>query len=547
MGIEIAALPQMDRSVEGIVEVMLDATRHHQKPLDQDRLFGWHAALFPTGRSGMRKIIVGGWRTDALGPMQVVSGAVGREKVHYEAPPHDRLNAEMTRFLTWLNAGPATDPVLTSALAHFWFVTIHPFDDGNGRIARGGIRWSDRREDFRTEVLGLVKAQMVKNAVIVPTGSKGGFYPKALPDPTVDREAWLEEGKASYRMFISGLLDLTDNRVGGDIVPPADVVRHDGDDPYLVVAADKGTASFSDIANGVAQSYGFWLDDAFASGGSAGYDHKGMGITARGAWESVKRHFREMGHDTQTEDFTVVGVGDMSGDVFGNGMLLSEHIRLLAAFDHRHIFLDPNPDAAVSHAERRRLFDLPRSSWDDYDKSLISAGGGVFARSLKAIPVSAEMIAALGLPKGTTSMTPAELMKAVLLAPADLLWNGGIGTYVKASTEDNLSVGDRANDAIRVNGRELRVKVVGEGGNLGCSQLGRIEAAFNGVRINTDAIDNSAGVDTSDHEVNIKILLGLAIALVAGGSYVAGSGGDGSNAEGAALAGFIAQIAAFPM
>ncbi|HOA66131.1 MAG TPA: NAD-glutamate dehydrogenase, partial [Phycicoccus elongatus] len=362
-------------------------------------------------------------------------------------------------------------------------------------------------EDFRTEVLGLVKAQMVKNAVIVPTGSKGGFYPKALPDPTVDREAWLEEGKASYRMFISGLLDLTDNRVGGDIVPPADVVRHDGDDPYLVVAADKGTASFSDIANGVAQSYGFWLDDAFASGGSAGYDHKGMGITARGAWESVKRHFREMGHDTQTEDFTVVGVGDMSGDVFGNGMLLSEHIRLLAAFDHRHIFLDPNPDAAVSHAERRRLFDLPRSSWDDYDKSLISAGGGVFARSLKAIPVSAEMIAALGLPKGTTSMTPAELMKAVLLAPADLLWNGGIGTYVKASTEDNLSVGDRANDAIRVNGRELRVKVVGEGGNLGCSQLGRIEAAFNGVRINTDAIDNSAGVDTSDHEVNIKILL----------------------------------------
>ena len=376
-----------------------------------------------------------------------------------------------------------------------------------GAVARGGLRWSDRREDFRTEILGLVKAQMVKNAVIVPTGSKGGFYPKALPDPTVDREAWLEEGKASYRMFISGLLDLTDNRVGGDIVPPADVVRHDGDDPYLVVAADKGTASFSDIANGVAQSYGFWLDDAFASGGSAGYDHKGMGITARGAWESVKRHFREMGHDTQTEDFTVVGVGDMSGDVFGNGMLLSEHIRLLAAFDHRHIFLDPNPDAAVSHAERRRLFDLPRSSWDDYDKSLISAGGGVFARSLKAIPVSAEMIAALGLPKGTTSMTPAELMKAVLLAPADLLWNGGIGTYVKASTEDNLSVGDRANDAIRVNGRELRVKVVGEGGNLGCSQLGRIEAAFNGVRINTDAIDNSAGVDTSDHEVNIKILL----------------------------------------
>ena len=376
-----------------------------------------------------------------------------------------------------------------------------------GAVARGGLRWSDRREDFRTEVLGLVKAQMVKNAVIVPTGSKGGFFAKQLPDPAEDREAWLEEGKAAYRMFISGLLDLTDNRVGGDIVPPADVVRHDGDDPYLVVAADKGTASFSDIANGVAQSYGFWLDDAFASGGSAGYDHKGMGITARGAWESVKRHFREIGVDTQTEDFTVVGVGDMSGDVFGNGMLLSEHIRLVAAFDHRHIFVDPNPDSATSHAERQRLFDLPRSSWDDYDKALISTGGGVFARSLKAIPVSPEMVSVLGLKKGTTSMTPAELMKAVLHAPVDLLWNGGIGTYVKASTEDNASIGDRANDAIRVDGKDLRVKVVGEGGNLGCSQLGRIEAALAGIRINTDAIDNSAGVDTSDHEVNIKILL----------------------------------------
>jgi glutamate dehydrogenase len=376
-----------------------------------------------------------------------------------------------------------------------------------GSVARGGLRWSDRREDFRTEVLGLVKAQMVKNAVIVPTGSKGGFYAKQLPDPAENREAWLEEGKAAYRLFISGLLDLTDNRVGGDIVAPDRVVRHDGDDPYLVVAADKGTASFSDIANGVAQSYGFWLDDAFASGGSAGYDHKGMGITARGAWESVKRHFREMGVDTQAEDFTVVGIGDMSGDVFGNGMLLSEHIRLVAAFDHRHIFVDPAPEAASSYAERRRLFDLPRSSWDDYDKSLISEGGGVFARSLKSIPVSPQMVDVLGLAKGTTAMTPAELMRAILLAPVDLLWNGGIGTYVKAVTEDNLSIGDRANDAIRVNGGDLRVKAVGEGGNLGCSQLGRIEAALKGIRINTDAIDNSAGVDTSDHEVNIKILL----------------------------------------
>ena len=287
-----------------------------------------------------------------------------------------------------------------------------------GPVARGGLRWSDRREDFRTEILGLVKAQMVKNAVIVPTGSKGGFYPKQLPDPAVDREAWLEEGKTAYRMFISGLLDLTDNRVSGAIVPPDDVVRHDGDDPYLVVAADKGTATFSDLANGVAQSYGFWLDDAFASGGSAGYDHKAMGITARGAWESVKRHFREMGVDTQSADFTVVGIGDMSGDVFGNGMLLSEHIRLVAAFDHRHVFIDPDPAAAPSFRERQRLFDLPRSSWDDYDRSLISEGGGVFPRSLKSIDITPQMTQALGLPKATTKMTPAELIHAILLAPS---------------------------------------------------------------------------------------------------------------------------------
>ncbi|NUK73023.1 NAD-glutamate dehydrogenase [Streptomyces lunaelactis] len=376
-----------------------------------------------------------------------------------------------------------------------------------GKVARGGLRWSDRREDFRTEILGLVKAQMVKNTVIVPVGAKGGFVAKQLPDPSVDRDAWLAEGIACYKIFISALLDITDNLVAGEVVPPADVVRHDEDDTYLVVAADKGTASFSDIANEVAVAYNFWLGDAFASGGSAGYDHKGMGITARGAWESVKRHFRELGIDTQTEDFTVVGVGDMSGDVFGNGMLLSEHIRLVAAFDHRHIFIDPNPDAATSYAERRRLFELPRSSWADYDKELLSQGGGIHLRTAKSIPVNAQLREALGIEPGIVKMTPAELMQTILKAPVDLLWNGGIGTYVKASTESNADVGDKANDAIRVNGQDLRVKVVGEGGNLGLTQLGRIEFDRNGGHINTDAIDNSAGVDTSDHEVNIKILL----------------------------------------
>ncbi|MFD7432872.1 NAD-glutamate dehydrogenase [Streptomyces sp. NPDC059818] len=376
-----------------------------------------------------------------------------------------------------------------------------------GKVARGGLRWSDRREDFRTEILGLVKAQMVKNTVIVPVGAKGGFVAKQLPDPAVDRDAWLAEGIASYRTFISALLDITDNMVTGEVVPPKDVVRHDEDDTYLVVAADKGTAKFSDIANEVAVDYGFWLGDAFASGGSAGYDHKGMGITARGAWESVKRHFRELGHDTQSEDFTVVGVGDMSGDVFGNGMLLSEHIRLVAAFDHRHIFIDPKPDAAISYAERRRLFDLPRSSWADYKKELISAGGGIHPRSAKSIPVNAHVREALGIESGVTKMTPADLMQAILRARVDLLWNGGIGTYIKSSTESNADVGDKANDTIRVNGEDLRARVVGEGGNLGATQLGRIEFARTGGRINTDAIDNSAGVDTSDHEVNIKILL----------------------------------------
>jgi glutamate dehydrogenase len=381
-----------------------------------------------------------------------------------------------------------------------------------GKVARGGLRWSDRREDFRTEVLGLVKAQMVKNAVIVPTGAKGGFVPKQGPSMTSDREGWLAEGVACYTTFISALLDITDNLVSGEVAPPKRVVRHDGDDTYLVVAADKGTATFSDIANGVAIDYGFWLGDAFASGGSAGYDHKAMGITAKGAWESVRKHFRELGLDTQAQDFTVVGVGDMSGDVFGNGMLLSEHIRLVAAFDHRHVFVDPTPTASTSFAERRRLFDLPRSSWDDYDRGLISAGGGIWPRSAKSVPISEQMTAALGLAKTVTSMTPAELMKAILAAPVDLLWNGGIGTYVKASTESNAEVGDRANDAIRVTGNALACRVVGEGGNLGLTQLGRIEAALCGVRVNTDAIDNSAGVDCSDHEVNIKIVLGQVVA-----------------------------------
>ncbi|HEY9263203.1 MAG TPA: NAD-glutamate dehydrogenase, partial [Mycobacterium sp.] len=382
-----------------------------------------------------------------------------------------------------------------------------------GYVARGGLRWSDRREDFRTEILGLVKAQAVKNAVIVPVGAKGGFVVKQPPapsgDPAADRDATREEGVACYRLFIAGLLDVTDNvdKITGAIVKPSEVVRRDGDDAYLVVAADKGTATFSDIANDVAKSYGFWLGDAFASGGSVGYDHKAMGITAKGAWESVKRHFREMGVDTQSEDFTVVGVGDMSGDVFGNGMLLSKHIRLLAAFDHRHIFIDPNPDAATSWQERNRLFDLPRSSWDDYDRSLISEGGGVYRRDQKSIPISSQARAALGIDDEVTELTPPALMKAILKAPADLLFNGGIGTYIKAESEADANVGDRANDAVRVNGNQVRAKVIGEGGNLGVTSLGRIEFDLVGGRINTDAMDNSAGVDCSDHEVNIKILI----------------------------------------
>ncbi len=375
-----------------------------------------------------------------------------------------------------------------------------------GKVARGGIRWSDRREDFRTEILGLMKAQNVKNVVIVPMGSKGGFVVK---NPSGDRAAFQQEGIEAYKTLLRGMLDITDNLSGDAVIPPKDVVRRDPDDPYLVVAADKGTATFSDIANGISADYGFWLGDAFASGGSVGYDHKAMGITARGGWEAVKRHFRELGMNTQEQDFTVVGVGDMSGDVFGNAMLLSPHIRLQAAFNHSHIFLDPNPDPAKSFAERRRLFDQ-RLNWNGYNTELLSKGGAVFERSAKSLTVSDEVQALFELPKKT--VTPAELMKAILRARADLLWLGGIGTYVKASHEDHAAARDRANDAIRIDATELRVRVVGEGANLGFTQKARIEFNLNGGKLNTDAIDNSAGVDTSDHEVNIKILLYDAIA-----------------------------------
>lgn len=384
-----------------------------------------------------------------------------------------------------------------------------------GKVARGGLRWSDRMEDFRTEVLGLVKAQMVKNAVIVPVGSKGGFIVKQKT-PADGREVFQKEGIECYQTFLRGMLDVTDNLVDGNVVHPDNTVRHDEDDPYLVVAADKGTASFSDIANGVAKEYGFWLDDAFASGGSVGYDHKAMGITARGAWESVKRHFRMLGLDIQNkDDFTVVGIGDMSGDVFGNGMLLSKHIKLQAAFNHLHIFIDPNPDTKASYEERERLFNLPRSTWDDYDKSLISQGGGVFSRSDKSIAISDEMKEAFDISED--NLTPNELINRLLTAPVDLIWNGGIGTYVKSREESDADVGDRANDAVRVNGEDIRSRVIGEGGNLGCTQQGRIEYTLSGGpdheggHLYTDAIDNSAGVNCSDHEVNIKILLGKVV------------------------------------
>ncbi|MEJ5061044.1 MULTISPECIES: NAD-glutamate dehydrogenase [unclassified Pseudomonas] len=373
-----------------------------------------------------------------------------------------------------------------------------------GNVARGGLRWSDREEDFRTEVLGLVKAQQVKNSVIVPVGAKGGFLPRRLPLGG-SRDEIAAEGIACYRIFISGLLDITDNLKDGALVPPTNVVRHDDDDPYLVVAADKGTATFSDIANGIAIDYGFWLGDAFASGGSAGYDHKKMGITAKGAWVGVQRHFRERGINVQEDSITVVGVGDMAGDVFGNGLLMSDKLQLVAAFNHLHIFIDPNPNPATSFVERQRLFDLPRSAWSDYDTSIMSEGGGIFSRSAKSIAISPQMQERFDIK--ADKLTPTELLNALLKAPVDLLWNGGIGTYVKASSESHADVGDKANDALRVNGNELRCKVVGEGGNLGMTQLGRVEFGLNGGGSNTDFIDNAGGVDCSDHEVNIKILL----------------------------------------
>jgi glutamate dehydrogenase len=402
---------------------------------------------------------------------------------------------------------PAKVPLLPPPLPSFEIFVYSPRVEGvhlrGGRVARGGLRWSDRREDFRTEVLGLMKAQMVKNAVIVPFGAKGGFVVKR--PPAGGGEALHEEVVACYRIFVSSLLDITDNIVGEEVVPPRDVVRHDGDDPYLVVAADKGTATFSDIANAISASHSYWLGDAFASGGSVGYDHKKMGITARGAWESVKRHFRELGRNIMAADFTVVGIGDMSGDVFGNGMLLSPHIRLLAAFNHAHVFIDPDPDPAVSMAERLRLFELPGSAWSDYDPALISAGGGVYPRSAKSIALSEQARAALEV--DVAALPPDELIRALLRAPVDLLWNGGIGTYVKAAAETSADVGDKGNDGVRVDARELRCRVVGEGGNLGFTQRGRIEYAASGGRINTDAIDNVGGVNCSDREVNIKILL----------------------------------------
>ncbi len=408
---------------------------------------------------------------------------------------------------------PALVPLLPLPRPRFEIFLYSPRVEGvhlrGGKVARGGLRWSDRLEDFRTEVLGLMKAQMVKNALIVPVGSKGGFVVKR-PPAEGGREALTEEAIACYQTFLAGLLDVTDNIVGGEVVPPDRVVRYDEDDPYLVVAADKGTATFSDIANGISADYGFWLGDAFASGGSQGYDHKEMGITARGAWESVKRHFRELGTDIQNTDFTVVGIGDMSGDVFGNGMLLSTHTKLLAAFNHQHIFIDPDPDAGASFAERKRLFELGRSSWSDYDPEVISGGGGVFSRRAKSIEISEQAREALGIEE--RELAPAELIRALLRAPVDLLWNGGIGTYVKASSETHADAGDKANDSVRIDGCELRCRVVGEGGNLGVTQVGRIEYALDGGRINTDAIDNVGGVNCSDHEVNIKILLDSLVA-----------------------------------
>jgi glutamate dehydrogenase len=469
-----------DEPAEAEITRRIDAALDQVQNLNEDRVLRQYLALIQaTTRTNF-------WRTDSAG---------------------------LRRSFLSFKFDPKKIPGLPEPRPMFEIFVYSPRFEGvhlrGGKVARGGLRWSDRPEDFRTEILGLVKAQMVKNTVIVPVGSKGGFVLKRAPLPS-NSEAYLKEGVECYQDYLRGLLDLTDNLVQGQIVPPPQGRRHDGDDPYLVVAADKGTAKFSDYANAISKEYGFWLGDAFASGGSVGYDHKAMGITARGAWESVKRHFRSMGVNPQTTDFTVVGIGDMSGDVFGNGMLLSRHIKLLAAFDHRHIFLDPDPDPETSFKERERLFQLPRSSWAEYNPELVSEGGCVYPRTAKSIPVSPEVRRALGIE--AEELTPSEMVSAILKAPVDLLYNGGIGSYVKSSHETHAEVGDRANDSVRVNGRDLRCKVVVEGGNLGCTQLGRVEYALAGGRINTDAIDNSAGVSTSDHEVNIKILLSIVIA-----------------------------------
>ncbi len=463
-----------DTAMQGLSE-QIEALLSAVASLEEDRVLRqFHSAILATLRTNA-------WQTTA--------GGGCRPYVSFKFNPHAMPGV------------PAPKPLFEIWVYSPRFEGVHL---RNGKVARGGLRWSDRREDFRTEILGLVKAQHVKNTVIVPVGSKGGFVLKDAPNPT-DRDAFMAEGVACYRMFLSGMLDLTDNLVQGQVVAPMQLVRHDADDPYLVVAADKGTASFSDIANSVSKDYGYWLGDAFASGGSVGYDHKKMGITARGAWESTKRHFRGLSVNTQTTPFTVVGIGDMSGDVFGNGMLLSEHIALVVAFDHRHIFIDPTPDVARSFAERQRLFNLPRSSWDDYDKGAISEGGGVYPRTAKSIKLTDAARAVIG--TDAHQLAPSELLNAILKAPVDLIYNGGIGTYVKSSQETHAQVGDKASDAFRVNGAELRCKALVEGGNLGCTQLGRVEFAQKGGLIYTDAIDNSAGVDCSDHEVNIKILL----------------------------------------
>jgi glutamate dehydrogenase len=479
--------PEMAESLGRAIELAIDSI----PSLDEDRIL---RSFLSVARAILRTNYI---RTEEPGP---AAGLAER--------------GALRQFLSF-KLDPEQIPLLPLPRPRFEIFVYSPSVEGvhlrGGRVARGGLRWSDRPEDFRTEILGLMKAQMVKNALIVPVGSKGGFVVKR-PPADGGREALMEEGIACYKTFLSGLLDLTDNiDASGDVVPPAQVARYDEDDPYLVVAADKGTATFSDIANGVSADYGFWLGDAFASGGSQGYDHKAMGITARGAWESVTRHFRELGTDIQTTDFTVAGIGDMAGDVFGNGMLLSEHIKLVAAFNHMHVFLDPSPDRERSFAERKRLFELPRSGWSDYDHGLISEGGGIYERTAKSVPISKEVKEMLAI--DADELAPTELISAILKAPVDLLWNGGIGTYVKARTETHADAGDKTNDALRVNGDELRCRVVGEGGNLGFTQRGRIEYALkggpeqSGGRINTDAIDNVAGVNCSDHEVNIKILL----------------------------------------